>query len=99
MQPFNSDLPIFIETDSSGYILARIASQSIENSHHPFMFFSHKMNPVKRNYITSDQELLMIVASFKAWCQYLEGVKHTVIIISDHNNLQYFLKLKPLSHC
>ena len=99
MRPFNSDLPIFIETDSSGYTLARIASQSIENSHHPFAFFSRKMNPAKRNYVTSDQELLMIVASFKAWRQYLEGVKHTVVVISDHNNLQYFLKSKPLSHC
>ena len=67
MRSFNLNLSIFIETDSSEYVLARIASQSIENSHHSFAFFSHKMNSVKRNYVISDQELLMIVTSFKAW--------------------------------
>ena len=107
MRPFNPELQSFLETDSSGFTIARIASQisdqdTIEltkkDSHwHPFAFFSRKMNPAERNYVTGDQELLAIVASFKAWRHYFEGAKYTITVISDHNNLKYFLESKPLS--
>ena len=54
------------------------------------------MNVTEQNYVTGDQELLVIVASFKAWRHYFEGAKYTITVISDHNNLKYFLESKPL---
>ena len=33
---------------------------------HPFTFFLRKMNVTKQNYVTNDQELLAIMALFKA---------------------------------
>ena len=106
MRPFDPGRPTFLETDSSGFALTGIASQARggeDNSlakgghQHPFTFFSRKMNPAERNYVTGDQELLAIVASFKAWRHYFKGAKYTITVISDHNNLKYFLESKPLS--
>ena len=106
MRPFNPEQPLFLKTDSSGFVITGIASQtsaeesgdSAKGGHrHPFAFFSRKMNVTEQNYVTGDQELLAIVASFKAWRHYFEGVKYIITIISDHNNLKYFLEAKPLS--
>ncbi len=32
-------------------------------------------------------KLLAIVEAFKIWRHYLEGYKHEVLILTDHNNL------------
>ena len=113
MRPFNPELVCFLETDSSGFAITGIASQQDSNKQecpslpttpsekeghwHPFAFFSRKMNAAECNYVTGDQELLAIVASFKAWRHYFKGAQHTITVISDHNNLKYFLESKPLS--
>ena len=44
------------------------------------------------NYGTPDQELYAIVYSFKQWRHYLEGSEHTIEVLSDHANLQAFMK-------
>ena len=71
---FNSNESIFIETDVSDYAIEGILSQwELNTHHHSVAFFSCKLQPAERNYDTSDQELLMIVTSFKAWRHYLKG--------------------------
>ena len=35
--------------------------------------------------------------SFKHWRHYLEGSLHQIIVYSDHNNLQGFMKLTHLN--
>ncbi len=42
-------------------------------------------------------ELLAIVEAFKTWKNYLEGCKHEVLMLLDHNNLQRFMDTKSLS--
>ena len=44
-----------------------------------------------------DKELLAIVDCFKRWRQYLEGAKHQVQVISDHQNLELFQTTKVLN--
>ena len=60
-------------------------------------FFSWKLQLTERNYSTPDQELLVIVTSFKAWWHYLKGSKHLIKVITDHHNLRYFLGAKSLT--
>ena len=50
-------------------------------------------------YKTHDSKLLAIVKAFKTWRYYLEGCKHEVLVLTDHNNLHRFLKTKSLSFC
>ncbi len=51
----------------------------------------------ENRYETHDGELLAMVEVFKTWKHYLEGCKHEVPILTDHNNLQCFMDTKILS--
>ena len=48
-------------------------------------------------YETHDSKLLAIVKVFKTWRHYLEGYKHEVFVLTDHNNLCRFMDTKSLS--
>ena len=59
--------------------------------------FSMKIIPAKTRYKTHDAELLSIIKAFKTWHHYLEGCKHEVLVLTDHNNLRQFIVTKSLS--
>ena len=48
-------------------------------------------------YKTHDVELLAIVEVFKIWRHYLEGCKYEVFILTDYNNLRWFMDTMSLS--
>ncbi len=47
-------------------------------------------------YETHNGELLAIVKTFKTWRHYLDGCKHEVLVLIDHNKLQPFIDMKNL---
>ncbi len=97
---FDPERHIQIETDASDYAIGGILSQLTSDNlgrWHPVAFFSRKMIPAKTRYETHDGELLAIVEAFKTWRHYLEGCKHEVLVLTDHNNLQRFMDIKNLS--
>ena len=55
------------------------------------------MIPAKTSYTIHDGELLAIVEAFKTWRHYLEGCKHKVLVLTNHNNLRRFMDTKSLS--
>ncbi len=97
---FDPERYIQIETDTSGYAIGGVLSQLTSDDlsrWHLVAFFSRKMIPAKTWYETHDGELLAIVEAFKTWRHYLEGCKHEVLVITDHNNLRRFMDTKSLS--
>ena len=98
-----------IETDTLGYAIGRVLSQLTSNQvisdgeigsnvdWHPMAYFSRKMIPTKTRYKTYDGELLATVEAFQTWQYYLEGCKHEVFVLTDHNNLCWFIDTKSLS--
>ena len=64
---------------------------------HLVAFFFRKIIPVKTRYETHNGKLLAIVKAFKTWRHYLEGCKHEVLVLTDHNNLRHFMDTKILS--
>ncbi len=97
---FDPEHHIRIETDASDYAVGEILSQLTSDDlgrWHPVAFFFRKMIPVETRYETHDGELLAIVEAFKTWRHYLEGCKHEVLVLTDHNNLQPFMDTKSLS--
>ena len=96
-------------TDVSGYVIGGVLSQLTSNQvildrtigsnvdWHPVAYFSRKMIPAETRYETHDGELLAIVEAFKTWRHYLEGCKHEVLVLTDHNNLRRFMDTKSLS--
>lgn len=99
LRHFAPELPIRIETDASEFALAGILTQlqGDNKQWHPVAFHSRKMIPAERNYETHDQELLAIVTAFKHWRHYLEGSMHPVEVLTDHNNLKYFMGMPNLN--
>ena len=98
LQHFNPSGKIRVETDASNFAVAGILSQPDEQgSWRPVAFWSRKMIPAEQNYEVHDQELLAVVAAFKQWRHYLEGSLFPVEVLTDHNNLRGFMKLKELT--
>ena len=113
LRHFDLESHIRIKTDASGYAIGGVLSQLNLNSDvppndsnsnksdfgqwHPVAYFSRKMIPAETRYETHDAELLAIVEAFKTWRHYLEGCKHEVLVLTDHNNLRRFMDTKSLS--
>ena len=96
---FDPANPIVVETDASDYAIVAIISQISpdDGDLHPIAFYSHGMKPAELNYEIYDKELLAIFEAFQQWRNYLEGSTHTVLILSDHKNLEYFATTKQLT--
>ena len=97
---FDPECHIRIETDASNYTIVGVLSQLTSDDSgrwHPVAFFSRKMIPVETRYKTHDSELLAIVEAFKTWRHYLEGFRHEVLVLTNHNNLHRFMDTKSLS--
>jgi RNase H-like domain found in reverse transcriptase len=55
------------------------------------------MHHAELNYDIHDKELLAVFDTFCTWCAYLEGAMHTISVIMDHKNLEYFTATKLLT--
>ena len=107
LQHYDPNRRTRVETDASGFALSGVLSQLVEaegepagrmrGAWHPIAFWSRKLTATERNYSTPDAELLAIFEAFREWRPYLEGVQHTVEVITDHENLKYFMTTKSLN--
>jgi hypothetical protein len=75
--------PFHIHTDASHYQLGAVISQNIR----PIAFYSRKLQPAQVRYITTERELLSIIATLKEFRNILLGQR----IVSPHRSS------KPLS--
>jgi RNase H-like domain found in reverse transcriptase len=99
LRHFNPELRIILETDASDYAITAILSQVNENNEiRPVAFHLCSMQHAELNYNIHDKELLTVFNTFCAWCTYLEGTVHTILVITDHKNLEYFTSTKLLTH-
>ena len=95
---FDSVLKIKIEIDVLNFALTDIISQLLMNEEwHSVIFWSRKMTSSENRYKTHNQKLLVIVIIFKHWCHYLKDSYQIIEILTDHNNLQEFMKVKELN--
>ena len=107
LRHFDLECHIWIKTDVSGYAIGKMLSQltldhltsdqSDISQWHLIAYFSRKMIPAETRYETHDAKLLVIIEAFKTWRHYLEGCKHKVLVLIDHNNLCRFMDTKSLS--
>ena len=110
LQYFDPECHIRIETNASDYAIGGMLSQLASGTRpdrvvtktnlsqwHPVAFFFRKMIPAETWYETYDSKLLAIVEVFKMCHHYLKGCKHKILVLTDHNNLCYFIDTKSLS--
>ena len=95
---FDPALPPVVETDASDYAVAGILSVRTDDGEiHPVAFYSRTLSGAELNYDTHDKELLAVFEAFKTWRHYLESPHHTIDVITDHKNLEYFSSTKMLT--
>jgi RNase H-like domain found in reverse transcriptase len=96
---FDPELHIILETNASDYTITAILSQVNENNKiHPVTFRSHSMQHAELNYDIHNKELLVVFDASRAWHTYLEGAAHTISVVTDPKNLEYFMSTKLLTH-
>ncbi len=71
---FDPEHHIRIETNFFGYTIGGILNQLTWDDF------------TKTWYKTQNSKLLAIVKVFKTWKHYLEGCKHEVLVLTDHDN-------------
>ena len=88
LQHFNPKRYIRVKTDTFGYAIGGVLNQLTNDlgRWHPVAYFLCKMISAKTRFKTHDGKLLAIVEAFKTWRHYLEGCKHEVLVLTDHNN-------------
>ena len=89
---FDPTKKIIIETDASNFAIGRILSQKCDDILHPVAFFSRKIEGAEKNYEIHDKELLAIVTAFKVWHHPFHGSPNPIRVLTDHNNLKYFME-------
>ena len=87
---FDSEIPAIVETDASNFELEGILRQHHEVRLHPIAFHSPKFTEAEIKYDMVNMELLAILDCFKRCRRYLNGARHHVQDISDHQNLELF---------
>jgi hypothetical protein len=98
LRHFDHSREVIIETDASDYVSAGVLSQrDDEGVLHPVAFFSKKHSPAECNYDIYDKELMAIIKALEEWRPECEGAEHTLQLITDHKNLEYFMSKKLLN--
>jgi hypothetical protein len=97
---FDYEREIIVKTDASDYVSAGVLSQYDDDGIlHPVTFFSTKHSPAECHYEIYDKELMTIVRCFEEWSPHLESSALPVQVLTDHENLEYFMTTKLLNRC
>ena len=99
LRHFDPERHIRIKTDVSGYVIGSVLSQMTSETSQWYLvaYYLQKMIPAKTRYETHNAKLLAIVKAFKNWRHYLKGCQYKVLVLTDHNNLRWFMDTKSLS--
>lgn len=97
LTPFDPERETRVQPDSSGYSIGGELSQLTEDGKwKPVAFYSKKCLPAEANYPIHDKELLAIVRCLEQWRSMLQSVQEFTIL-SDHKNLEYFMRKQQLT--
>lgn len=88
-----------LETDASGWASGGVLSQynTALQTWKPVAFYSARHSPAECNYDIHDKELLAVVKCAKEWSSELRGLSQPFTILSDHRNLETFMKKRTLN--
>ena len=95
---FDPERKIILKTNASDQALGSCLSQpDAEKQLHLVAYCFRKFSGPELNYDVHNKELFAIVDAFEEWRAYLEGLRHPIMVYSDHKNLSYFTTTKKLN--
>ncbi len=93
---WNADLCMKINA-SNREVEDVLSQKNKTNQWHFIVYYSYKFKEVEVQWDMHDKELYIIVLNFKNWQHYLQSSKWFICVITDHNNLRYFMMTKKLN--
>ncbi len=94
---WDPDNTTFVEADCSGYALGGVLSQvGPDGKRHPVAYHSRRLNSAEFNYPIYDKEMLAIIRCIEQWDAELRSCTGFTVL-TDHRNLEYFMKNQKLS--
>jgi hypothetical protein len=95
---FDHNTQILIETDASNYVPGGVLSQSNNYGDlHPAAYFSKQHTPMECTYDIYGKKLTAIIIALEEWIPECEGAANSSQLITDHENLEYFMTKKLLN--
>jgi hypothetical protein len=95
---FDDSKESFLFTDASDFAISGILHQhGSDGNLHPIAYFSRKLEPAEINYDVHDKEMLAVVTSLREFRHWLSGTLIPISVITDHNNLRYFMSQRQLN--
>ncbi len=74
-----------------------LSQKSKTDQWHFIVYYSYKFKEAEVQWDMHDKKLYAIVLDFKNWWHYLQSSKRFICVITDHNNLRYFMMMKKLN--
>jgi len=74
-----------------------LSQKSKTDQWHLIAYYSYKFKEAEVRWDIHDKKLHIIVLNFKNWQHYLQSSKWFICVITDHNNLRYFIMMKKLN--
>jgi len=91
-------LLIKVKTDTSDFVLGvYLLQKHADRVWHLVAYYSRKLTLPELNYNIYNKELLGIVAAFKEWRVFLQGITELFMVKTDYKNLTGFLTTKELN--
>jgi len=98
LRHFDPEREVIIETDVSDCVSAGLLSQQDdEGVLHPVAYYSKKHSLAEWNYDIYDTELMAIIKALEEWTPECEGAAYPLQLITDYENLEYFITKKLLN--
>jgi hypothetical protein len=98
LRHFDPARPLTLEMDASDYAIGAVCSQPDDTGVlHALGYFSRTLKDTELNYDIHDKELLAIVDGLNKWGTYCKSMGHTITILSDYKNLEYWQTKKDLN--
>ena len=90
-------LKTWIETDSSNFVMTDVLFQMHDGVLKSMAYFFRKINSIECNYMIYDKKLLAIINNFENWRPEFTEMHEEIKILSNHQNLKYFMITKKLN--
>jgi len=98
LKHYDWDADLHMKIDALNREVEDVLSQKSKTDQWHFIaYYSYKFKEAEVQWNMHDKELYAIVLDFKNWWHYLQSSKWLICVITDHNNLRYFMMTKKLN--
>ncbi len=98
LKHYDWDADLYMNIDASNRKVEDVLNQKSKTDQWHFIaYYIYKFKEAEVWWNMHDKKLYIIVLDFKNWQHYLQSSKWLICVITDHNNLHYFMMMKKFN--